>query len=106
MWKQHLSIYGPLLSSFLKCCVVIGFKKCLTFHLRHFCFSCCQGNNTMASLQNLHVDSCLLIIINGPLLTINYEFSDSATFCVMFDNFSVVRIYTSGNYRHGKKAFV
>jgi len=42
------------------------------------------------------------MIINGPLLTINYEFSDSATFCVMSDNFNVARIYTSRNYRHGK----
>jgi len=56
----------------------------------------------MASLQNLHVDSCLLIIINGPLLAIDYEFSDSTTFCVMSDNFNVARICTSGNYRHGK----
>jgi hypothetical protein len=56
----------------------------------------------MTSLQNLQVDACLLMIINGPFLTINYEFFDSATFCVMSDNFSVARIYTSGNYRHGK----
>jgi len=56
----------------------------------------------MMSVQNLHVDSCLLIIINGPLLTINYEFSDNTTFCVISDTFNVARIYTSGNYRHGK----
>ena len=93
--------YVDFWSSFLKCCVVIDFKNVFNFSFKAVLlfFFYCQGNNSMAALQNLHVDSCLLIIINGPLLTINYEFSDSATFCVMSDNFNVV-IYTGRNYRH------
>jgi hypothetical protein len=59
----------------------------------------------MMFLQNLLVDSYLLMIINGPLLTINCEFSDSAAFCVMSDNFYVARFYTSGNYKRGKHLY-
>jgi len=67
------------------------------FSFKIFLLFLLRGKQHHGVLQNLHVDSCLLIIINGPLLTINYEFSDSATFCVMSDNFNVARICTSGN---------
>jgi hypothetical protein len=56
----------------------------------------------MVATQTVNLDYCVLIIISGPLLTINnYKFADSATFWVMSNNFNVARIYTSGNYRSG-----
>jgi hypothetical protein len=53
----------------------------------------------MVVKKNLHLDSCLLVIINGPLLTINnYKFADSATFWLCL----TILMYVTEGFRRGR----